>query len=188
MHFLSGGAGCLAAAALCLSMPSVGAPGALADYEAEAALIYKVGKFVHWPEAAFAASGGQLKLCIVGRDDFGASADGLAGQRLQGQVIAIERLPSVDASAATCHIAFISRSERGNLDAFLNAVSQSAVLTISDIEGFAAQGGMVGFSGSDGTVDLEINSAASKRAGLDIGAQLMQRATLVADARPGAKP
>jgi hypothetical protein len=35
---------------------------------------------------------------------------------------------------------------------------------------------------------MEIDSFASKRAGLDIGAQLMQRATLAADERSGAKP
>ena len=178
----------LGAASLCLLMLNNGASSAVADYEIKAALIYKIGKFVRWPEASFAASGGLLKLCIVGTDDFGSTVDRLAGQRLQGQVIAIERLSSVDSSAAACHIAFISRSERANLAAFLNAVSQTAVLTISDIDGFAAQGGMVGFSTNDGRVNMEINSAASKRAGLDIGAQLMQRATLVADERSGVKP
>lgn len=97
-----------------------------------------------------AASGGLLKLCIVGNDD--------------------------------------SRSERGNLDAFFTTVSQTAVLTISDIDGFAAQGGMAGFSTTEVGVNIEINSGASKRAGLDIGAQLLQRATLVADARSDVKP
>jgi hypothetical protein len=48
--------------------------------------------------------------------------------------------------------------------------------------------GIQGMTLTEAGVNIEINSGASKRAGLDIGTQLLQRATLVADARSDVKP
>lgn len=45
----------LGAASLCLLMLNNGALSAVADYDIKAALIYKIGKFVRWPEASFAS-------------------------------------------------------------------------------------------------------------------------------------
>jgi hypothetical protein len=172
---------------MALLVAAGGAAGAVSDNEVNATMIYKIGKFVHWPDGAFAANGGRLTLCVVGSDEVEAGLGSLEGRKLQGQVIAIVRL-AVDGPAENCHIAFIGRSEQSNVGAFLDRVSKTPVLTISDIEGFAAQGGIVGIGSQDGKATLEINSGASRRAGLDIGAQLLQLATLVADARTGAKP
>lgn len=178
----------LGLASLCLLLLGHTALAAVPEYEFKAALIFKVGKFVRWPVGAFTSSGGTLRLCVVGKDDFGESIDSLAGQRLQGQVIAIARLSDPEQSAADCHIVFISASERGRLAAFLNSIARSPVLTISDIEGFASQGGMVGFATAASKIHFEINTEASKRAGLAIGAQLLQLATPIADHRMDAHP
>jgi hypothetical protein len=62
------------------------------------------------------------------------------------------------------------------------------VLTISDIDGFTSDGGMVGFNTAGNRINFEINVAASKRAGLAIGAQLLQIATLSPDERMGVGP
>jgi hypothetical protein len=175
-------------ASLCLLSLAYTASAAVPELKAEAALIFKIGKFVRWPEDAFTGAGGTLRLCIVGRDDFGASIDSLAGQALQGRVIVIARLSDPAQSATDCRIVFISGSERDRIPAFLSSVARSPVLTISDIEGFASQGGMVGLATSASKTHFEINAAASKRAGIKIGAQLLQLATLVADQAPDAKP
>jgi hypothetical protein len=154
--------------------------GAVPEYELKAALIYKVGKFVRWPEGTFAVAGGTLRVCVAGNDDFGASIDSLAGRKLLGQIIAIERLPNGE-SAKACHVVFVSRSERERLPALLSTIARDPVLTISDIDGFAAQGGIVGLVTTASKIHFEINSAASRRAGLEIGAQLLQLATLIAE-------
>jgi hypothetical protein len=161
---------------------------AAAAYQSEAALIVKIGKFVHWPAGTFADSGGVLRLCIVGTDDDRGSIDSLAGQKLQDKVIAIARLSNPDQSVAKCHIVFVRKSERDRLAALLQATAGSPVLTMSDIDGFAAEGGMVGFSNTDGAIHFEINAAASKRAGLSIGAQLLQIAALSTNGHADAGP
>jgi hypothetical protein len=164
------------------------APAVAAANQSEATLIVKIGKFVHWPAATFANSGGVLRLCILGTGDDSGSIDSLAGQKLQDKVIAIAQLAHPDPSVAKCHIVFVRKSERDRLAAVLQATARSPVLTISDIDGFAAAGGMIGFSNIDGAVHFEINVAASKRAGLSIGAQLLQIAALSTNEHAGAGP
>jgi len=173
---------------LCVLSQVYSASAAVPEFKSKAALIFKIGKFVRWPEDAFTGAGGTLRLCIVGRDDFGESIDSLAGQALQGRLIVIARLADPAQSATDCRIVFISGSERDRVPAFLSSVARSPVLTISDIDGFASQGGMVGLATSASKIHFEINAAASKRAGLKIGAQLLQLATLVEDQPPDAKP
>ena len=164
------------------------AAAAVPEYELKAVLIYKVAKFVRWPEGTFVAGSPGMHLCIVGRDDFGASLDALAGQKLKDQVISVRRLPGTAPDAAGCQIVFVSRSERDNVAAVLAELASLPVLTISDIEGFAGDGGMIEFATDGTTIHFVINAAASRRTGLEIGAQLLQLATLIADSRPGNKP
>jgi len=158
------------------------------EYAVKAALVYKISKFVRWPDGAFAANGGNLHVCIVGRDDFGNDIEALAGQRLQGQSITIERLPRPEQSASACGIVFISRSERARLPAVLAGLAGHPVLSVSDMEGFAGQGGMVGLSTQGGRVSFQINPGAAARAGLEIGAQLLQLATVVGEQRQEPAP
>ena len=164
------------------------AHGAVPEYELKAVLIYKVAKFVRWPEGTFPAAGSNLHLCVLGHDDFGPSLDAMTGQKLQGQVVSVERLPGNPPLAVNCQIIFVSRSESANLPALLGSLASQPVLTISDIEGFANQGGMIELATTDSKIHFQINPAASRRAGLEIGAQLLQLATLVPDQRTGVKP
>jgi hypothetical protein len=175
----------LALATLSLLLCAAPALPQALEYDLKAALLFKIAKFIRWPDGSFAA--GNLQLCIIGRDDFGTSADELIGKRLQGQSVAIVRLKPQQ-SAAGCHIIFISRSEHEHLPSILAGLARSPALTVSDIDGFAAQGGVVGFATRDKKISFEINAAAGKRAGLEISAQLLQLATLVGDARPENTP
>jgi hypothetical protein len=52
-------------------------------------------------------------------------------------------------------------------------------LTVSDIDQFAAQGGMVEFGREDQKIDLLINKNAVDAAGLNIQARLLKLAKLV---------
>ncbi len=149
------------------------------EYDLKAELVYKIAKFVRWPSVAAVGADRPFHLCIVGRDDFGMRIDRLTGKLLKEQAIVIERLPGQDRAVSHCQIAFISRSEEEQVPAVLAAIAASPVLTISDIEGFAAQGGMVELATSDGKIAFRINPGAGQRAGLEIGAQLLQLATVV---------
>jgi hypothetical protein len=172
----------LAAACVLVTALSHPAPGAVPEYELKAAIIYKIGKFVRWPDPPDQGHG-TLKVCVVGRDEFGGSIDDLAGQRIHDQVIEVQRFAAYAPDTLQCQIAFISRSEEANASALVAYIGRAPVLTISDIDGFAALGGIVGFVTHDSKVTFQINPVAGRRAGLEISAQLLQLATLVTDAQ-----
>jgi len=164
-----------------VALVSQAAHGASDEYEVKAALIYKISKFVRWPESSLVAGGGTLRLCVVGADSFGSRIDSLKGRTVQGLTIEISRLPNQQDSIAGCQIAFISRSEQHRLASLLRAMEGSPALTISDIDGFAAGGGMIDFATTDGKISFHINPGAAKRADIGIGSQLLQLATLVGE-------
>jgi hypothetical protein len=175
--------------ALPLCPPSI---GAVPEYDLKAALLYKFTKFIAWPDRTFSNPGGTLHLCLVGRDDFGASIQSLQGQKVQSQTIQIERLPDPGHAPAHtldhCQIAFISGSERERLPGIISSLANTAVLTVSDMDGFAAAGGMIGFVSADNKIGFEINQRASRHAGIEIGAQLLQFATPIAESRTETAP
>jgi hypothetical protein len=149
------------------------APHAAPAGESESALILKIGKFVRWPDAAFANVHGALQLCIAGGTDADAALDDLNGRKLQDRIIAVTHLVSND-EISGCQILFVSRSESERVGQILTRLKGNPVLTVSDMEGFVAEGGMIGISAASGRTSFAINRPASSRAGLTIGAQLMQ--------------
>jgi YfiR/HmsC-like len=163
-------------AALLLVLP---AHGGVSEYELKAALIFKISKFVRWPSAAEKPLPATLRLCVVGRDYFGAAIDGLNGQTVQGQPIQVARPSAGELASASCQIVFISRSEADHYPSLLKSTAGKPVLTVSDIEGFAASGGTVEFATKEKKLGFRINPESGRRAGLEFSAQLLQLATIV---------
>lgn len=159
--------------------PSFAAPPAA--NEVKAAFLCNFADFVQWPEGY---GDGPVVIGILGEDPFGAHIDEAALSRsLPAHEIQIRRLDSAE-EAAEVTILFISTSEADHLDSILESLRYEAVLTVSDIPGFAARGGIVGLKVEDKRVRLEINVGASARAGLVVSSRLLNLATLVDDA-PG---
>ncbi|MGH9815001.1 MAG: YfiR family protein [Candidatus Acidiferrales bacterium] len=154
------------------------------EFEAKATYLYNLGKFVEWPEPAL-AQGDSFAICVLRRDPFGPILDGtLVGQTLKGKPAVARRIARVQ-DAAGCRILFISASQRAQLAHILAAVSGMPVLTLSDIEGFAARGGMVQFVLDDRRVRFELNVAPAASAGLTLSAQLLRVAKSVRGAPSG---
>jgi TRAP-type mannitol/chloroaromatic compound transport system permease large subunit len=82
-------------------------------------------------------------------------------------------------AALHCHIVFISKSEVAIYKDIVAALKGQPVLTVSDMENFAEQGGMIGFVSSDNKVKVEVNTKAVTSAGLRVDAQLLEIAVKV---------
>lgn len=154
------------------------------EYQVKATYLYNFGKFVEWPARAL-AEGDSFAICILGRDPFGPILDAtLAGETLKGKPAVARRIARVQ-DAAGCRILFISSSERAQVPHILATVSKMAVLTVSDIAGFAERAGMVQFVLDDCRVRFELNVAPAASAGLTLSAQLLQVAKSVRGASSG---
>jgi hypothetical protein len=149
------------------------------EYQVKAAFLYNLIKFTDWPTNGFASSEAPMVIGIVGDDPFGQTIDDLVrGETVGIRPLQIKRLKAGE-DLSSCHVLFISKSEKDQFPLILNQVKPRPVLTVSDTPGFAEQGGMVTLLLSSKTVKLEINQAVAEDAGLRISAKLLKLARLV---------
>lgn len=150
----------------------------LAEYEVKAAFLFNFVKFVEWPAEALPA-GGPLLICVLGDDPFGDALDAITkGERVGGHETAIRRFRSLD-QVRSCQVLFVSLSERRQMPAVFEAVRGASVLTVSDIDRFAASGGMINFTKQNYRIGFEINPQAAERARLRISSKLLSLAKIV---------
>ena len=153
------------------------------EYEIKAAFLYNFAKFVDWPVESFRDDSSNLTLGILGVDLFGPALDVLKDKTVKGRKITIKRSKNME-DLKGCQILFISASEKGNLKQILNALRDSNVLTVSEIERFANRGGIVNFIRVDNKIQFEINPEAAQRNKLKISSHLLRLARIVATESP----
>jgi hypothetical protein len=72
-----------------------------------------------------------------------------------------------------CQMIFVSRSEEDHIGEILSQLDSRPVLTVSEVESFARDGGDIDFYLSDGRIRFEINPQSAQRCGLRISSQLL---------------
>ncbi len=160
----------------------------LGEYQVKAAFLYNFTKFTEWPASAFTSSNAPLVIGIVGEDPFGPMLDDfVSGESVRGRPLTVKRLPAGE-EMRSCHVLFISRSEKDRLPALLSRLKGSPVLIVGDFNGFAQQGGMVNLLLVNKTVKMEINQAPAAEAGLQLSSKLLRLASLVTSSPPKTNP
>ncbi|MEO6786876.1 MAG: YfiR family protein [Chthoniobacteraceae bacterium] len=139
----------------------------VSEYDLKAAFLSKFVQFVKWPKGASGTIG------ILGDDPFGGKLEKALRGRLK---IMHSRQPE---DLMNCQIVFVSKSERGSASAIIARLGNAHVLTVGDSDGFARQGGVIGFTMAGDKVRFEINTAAERRAGLIIDPTLKELATRI---------
>jgi YfiR/HmsC-like len=149
------------------------------EYQVKAAYLYNFGRFVEWPAKLTTANTGSFTICILGEDPFGPALDRtLAGETIGNQKVAARRISSPQESV-DCQILFISSSEAKRVDKIIEALGNSAVLTVSDIPQFSQHRGMIQLLMEGNRIRFEVNLAATQRAGLTLSSELLKVATAV---------
>jgi hypothetical protein len=169
----------LALAAGVASIPELRAQSAQQrEYEIKAAYLYNFINYIDWPADALPAEGGTLTIGIIGENPFGSALDPLKGKQIKGRTLAVKHVESAK-DLEQCQIVFICTSEKSRLAEILGQLKDTRVLTVSEIEGFAEQGGIINFISERNKVRFEINTDAAKRTGLTISSDLLKLAKLV---------
>jgi hypothetical protein len=150
----------------------------LFEEKIKAGLVYNFLKYTTWPADIVARSNGHLRVCLLGDDTSDDYLFPLAGRTAQQYVITIARVDNV-AQTKDCSLLFVHRSQEDSLPALFRFLKGKHTLTISDIDRFAQQGGMVELGKDDEQVDLLINKKAVDSAGLVIQGRLLKLARLV---------
>jgi len=150
---------------------------AVSEYALKSVLFFKLPLFVYQPNAI---RNSDLRMCLLGSNPFGGALEKLAQAPIDGRPVQVIRL-SNPADASQCDFLFIPRNEADRLEDILRKLSTSTVVTVSDIEGFAAAGGMVELSLGDkgAAIRILINRKAAWKQNIEFNAQLLRLARLV---------
>ena len=161
-----------AAAAIAVAQPT----SPVSEYSLKAVLLYRLPSFTYWTDSNRLSN----SLCIVGSNPFAGQLERIAAETSDSRRLDIRQLTaSTDWNG--CDVLFIGRSESSNLEGHLRrADSRRGLLTVSDIPGFAKQGGMVEMTMTGDRVGVQINRKMAQKQGLDFSAQLLRLAQWVA--------
>jgi len=166
----------LLACAVLTARPALAAP---TTSEVEAVFLFNFSQFVDWPPQAFPQPDSPIVIGVLGSDPFDGTLDDVVrGEMVKGRPLVVRRFQRVE-QFTDCHILFISRSERPRLEPIVQMLKGRSILTVSDLDEFATQGGVIGFVLLDNKIRLRVNLQAAKEAGLTLSSKLLRPAQIV---------
>jgi len=152
------------------------------EYQLKAVFLFNFAQFVDWPPSAAQDSQPPqppLLIGILGDDPFGSFLDEtVRGERVGARPIQVRRYRRI-ADIEECNILFISRSESERVPEILSLLKNRPVLTVSDGDEFASQGGIIQFFTDKNRIRIRINLDAAEAANLTISSKLLRVAEVV---------
>jgi len=141
---------------ICLSFSGISIPlcGAGDTHVIKAAYLRNAFNFARWPGDAFASSTSRFEIGFVGKDEKLENSLRLAFEKLQYRVqdrsvrlthhdTPEEFLESQKNNGTSCHVLFLSSTEKESLKSWVQACEKKPVLLISDHPDFQDFGGHV---------------------------------------------
>jgi hypothetical protein len=148
------------------------------EYTIKAVFLFNFTQYVDWPRTSFTNGEKVFVIGVLGADPFGKYLEEVvSGEKVKGLPIVIRRYADVK-DVKGCHILYINYKESGQLKHILNTLPKQ-VLTVSDVEGFAREGGMIRFLTEHNKIRLRINLQGVREGDLNISSKLLRLAEIV---------
>lgn len=156
------------------------------ESQIKTAYVFNLVKFTEWPDGV--GSDGKLKLCVAGNNVLDGALAMLEGRKAGRHELHVvhytsESLLAAQPNAASalkgCKVLFVGGSERRRFSSIINSLADSPVLTISDIDDFATNGGCIGLRYREGRIIFEVNLASVQRSKLHLPGQLLNLASAI---------
>lgn len=142
------------------------------ETKVKAAYIFNFTKFIEW----VGFSRDTLNICVFGNSTIAEILNDLASRGNTGRKIRVEQEQVAD--LGQCQLLYIDRSEK-TFSSLLVKARGTKVLTVSDANSFAENGGIIGFYIDEGKVKLEINPQLAEASDLKISSNLLEIARIV---------
>jgi hypothetical protein len=166
-------------AALLLST-STGRAQDVTEPSLKAAFIFNFAKFTEWPEdvlpttATFAA-------CVMRNSPIQSALERtVKGRLLSGRGISVAPV-ELGGKLRSCHLLYASGITPAEVALILAAVKGAPVLTISDVDNFAEQGGIAQMFVENGKMRFDLNLDVARRSRLQLSSKLLILAVHVHD-------
>jgi hypothetical protein len=158
----------LTALSMWLPAPAQGVSGNV-ELHIKAAYLFNFGRYVFWPQQS-----GDVVIGIVGHDPIvDVLEKTIAGKTINGRAYRVKVFASAD-QIDHCDVLFLPRAGAQQAQSVMTAIAGKPILTVSDIENFSSQGGMVEFLLIDDMLKFDINLAAAEKNGLRISSELLR--------------
>jgi len=144
------------------------------EYLIKAAFIFDMLKATQWPKAR----PGRVVLCVLGQDPFGAAWRSIEGRPLGKSKLDVASIAAAG-DIAGCDALFLGTSERARWPQIRDALGTRPILTMSEMVGFARDGGMVALLDVDNRLRFDVNLKAVRKAGLSINTDALEQANRV---------
>lgn len=142
------------------------------EYGLKAAFLYNLAKFIDWPAAKFTEEDCPLVIGVIGQEALERFSAVVRDKMIDKHKVTV-RLLAGEEEIKTCHILFITRSQKQRVAEMVEAASKAAVLTVGETDKFLEAGGMIRFYLESDNLRLEINDPAIRSAGLSIKANAL---------------
>jgi hypothetical protein len=152
-----------------------GEAGMQHEYELKAGVLYHIIEYVEWPVEALPNDPPSIRIGLLGQIPFADALEVLEGKTIQGRKLVVKRLSDPE-GGSNCQVLFIGASEKPRIPEIVAGLKNRPILTVSEVEGFAQQGGMVNLVAGQNRIVLEINREATGQARLSMSAQLLKLA------------
>ena len=146
----------------------------LRDYQIKAERICSFARFIEWPSRRFTSSDAPFVIGVYGEDQISdLLREAIQGRRIKNRAVVIRHILAKQ-ELPSCHVLFVSRSERDRLPEVLREVRREGVLTVGETENFLSRGGVINLFVADNTVRFEMSRDAARRERLTVSSKLLQ--------------
>jgi hypothetical protein len=150
----------------------------------KATLVYKICKFIYWPEKIHSiSSDDKFSICIFTKHKLGKEFKNLEYKKIKSHLIKVHAIKDSKNIHSQCSVIFIDNSQYKSMPSILNSLKKKHILTLSSIQDFAYQGGMIEFSKTNNRLQLIINIDRIQESELEVDSELLEISTLSHNSR-----
>jgi hypothetical protein len=156
------------------------AQGTAAEPALKSAFLYNFVKFTDWPVDALPPDS-PFRLCVFGDEAVAAALEQTVKDRQVGGHSLTVVPVQVDGALSSCHLMYVTGLDHRRSATLIERLKAAPVFTVSDLDGFAAFGGVGQLFVDNGKMRFALNPVSAQRARLRISWKLFALAKLVKD-------
>lgn len=144
----------------------------------KAAFVYNFIKFIEWPAKSFSTDSAPIYVCVWGTRTETGLLNPLHAKIAKSREIHVVYTRKID-ELSRCHVVYLGKNNGGSYRKVLGLISGQSILSVSDIAGFAENGGLIGLFRSDNQMRFAINLNATQSSGLRMSSRLLKFGKIV---------
>lgn len=155
-------------------MPIAQAEQSTEEYDIKAVFLFHFIDFSIWPTHVE----NNMTICIYGHNPFENRLQLLAETISKKKIIKIKLQKNLEL-IDDCQILFVHSTKQNELPSLVNLLNNKPILTVSDMDNFASNKGMIGLLVQQDKIKIEINLDSVKASGIQISSNLIELATVI---------